>query len=76
MFRDKGADVRDQRKFRIARPSSKVAECTEVVETGITEMAYNYKSVKRSIVYQSADLIDSLLVLSWVAGCPKKERLF
>lgn len=39
MFRDKGADVREQRKFRIARPSSKVAECTEVIETGITEMA-------------------------------------
>lgn len=70
MFRDKGADVREQRKFRIARPSSIVAECTEVVETGITEMASNYKSVK------TADLIDSLLVLSLVAECPKKERLF
>lgn len=76
MFRDKGADVREQRKFRIARPSSKVAECTEVVETGITKMASNYTSVKRSIVCQTADLIDSLLVLSLVAGCPKKERLF
>lgn len=76
MFGDKGADVREQRKFRIARPSSKVAECTEVVETGITEMASNYKSVKRSIVYQTAALIDSLLVLSLVAGCPKKESLF
>lgn len=51
MFRDKGADVREQRKFRIARPSSNVAESTEVVKTGTIEMASNYKSVKRSIVY-------------------------